>query len=164
MKKYLSVFFVFLASCGSQVVNKTNKIDAELQPYVDSFELYSGIQYMGTADLSPPEVIQFYNENAVGVCIVYKNGDKEIKIDNEYWEISSLTVKEQLIFHELGHCALMRNHNSEFLTLSKDDELYNAPQSIMYPYTFGGPLYTILRDYYMQELINEENALTEITL
>lgn len=162
MKKYLICFL--LASCAPPIINQHIEVESEFQYYIDSFESYSGVKYEGSAIFVEQNVLSFYKKDAIGVCIKHNTGNKEIKIDKEYWFLISNEAKEQLIFHELGHCALNRPHQEEILSVLLDDEIYNYPQSIMYPSNFGGVLYGLLRDYYIKELINPEESLTEISL
>lgn len=53
------------------------------------------------------------DSNPVGVCIQYDNGQKEIIIRESAWNSYSSVKQEILIFHELGHCALNREHDEE---------------------------------------------------
>jgi len=47
-------------------------------------------------------------------------GDNTVTIDAETWEKASDTHREVLVFHELGHCLLMRNHRNECSLMNKD--------------------------------------------
>ena len=49
----------------------------------------------------------------VGVCIKYGDGTKEILIRESAWNTYSTQQQEILIFHELGHCLLNRDHQDE---------------------------------------------------
>ncbi len=51
--------------------------------------------------------------DAVGQCITYVNGDKAIEINRATWNGLSDNQKELLVFHELGHCVLNRDHLNE---------------------------------------------------
>jgi hypothetical protein len=84
----------------------------------------------------------------VGVCISYTNGHKEVQIDPDSWFNFDENYKEELIFHELGHCILGREHDTSYI-----DE-YRVPKSIMYPYIFGYA-YNEYKSYYMDELKNK---------
>lgn len=50
------------------------------------------------------------NQNVVGQCLSYTDGSKEVRIDEDKWIRSSALIKEFLLFHELGHCLLNRDH------------------------------------------------------
>lgn len=163
MKNLISVL-LFCSGCAPHIVNVTQLVEPELQGYVDLFEHYTSVKYNGGVNFASEDSLSYYKKDAVGICLIYRNDDREIKIDRGYWHIIDSDTKEQLIFHELGHCALDRMHEEDILTITKDGEMHNYPKSIMYPYNFSGEFYNLLKDYYIQELINPENGLTEITL
>jgi hypothetical protein len=77
-----------------------------------------------------------------------------IEIDPIFWEEASQTEKEVLVFHELGHCVLNREHNESLISEQ------NIPKSIMYPYIFETE-YEMYRNYYINELKNPETLLTD---
>jgi len=49
----------------------------------------------------------------VGQCQTFVNGSKAVVIEESYWNRASDLKKEFLVFHELGHCILNRNHLDE---------------------------------------------------
>lgn len=114
-----------------------------LEPYFKSFEQTYGI---GTRSIAT----QFIKiEGAVGQCHIWTDGSKRIDIDPTYWNSISSLGKENLIFHELGHCAMNLDHNENRIEL--EDE--SIPESIMYPYVFGmNWYYKSFRNYYIKEL------------
>lgn len=68
---------------------------------------------MGAVDLSS----HFYNaantpNTMAGICLEYEDGQKEILIDTEAWNntITNYERQKVLIWHELGHCVLLRAH------------------------------------------------------
>lgn len=48
--------------------------------------------------------------NTVGQCRRWSNGDREIFIDQEFWNFATNSLREQLFFHEMGHCDLDLEH------------------------------------------------------
>ena len=77
-----------------------------------------------------------------------KHGHKDIVIKQPYWNTLGDYGREQLIFHELGHCALNRDHDN-------NKDIYDCPMSIMYQFTFGDTdCYPPYRNELLQELIN----------
>lgn len=129
-----------LLGCGPQ----NSRIEQSFQDYVNRFVSAIGVR--------PDFPMQFTDSvSYVGVCITYSTGNREVLIDKTFWDKASDSGREQLIFHELGHCVLGRGHqkttkwNWEFFT--------NVPISIMYPYVFGGrPYYDRYKDEYIKEL------------
>ncbi|MFK7979626.1 MAG: putative metallopeptidase, partial [Saprospiraceae bacterium] len=47
----------------------------------------------------------------IGLCAT--TGERQIVIDEKFWKRSSELSKELIVFHELGHCVLERNHFDE---------------------------------------------------
>lgn len=133
--KYVCLFFVFLLGCGKETYQ-----NIKFKPYVDRFSAY----YSVTVDVNM--IFSPLSNNITGVCL-YDN--KEIQIDPRFWENENEGGKEQLIFHELGHCVLRLPHDASLM----DDHGMLIPASIMYPHNFGHyNFYQNHRDYYFQEL------------
>lgn len=79
----------------------------ELTRYRTEFEYlfhrntdYIEIKFVDQIDPSLPE--------AVGYCYY---GSRNIAIVKSYWDKSSPIMREMLLFHELGHCALDKKHS-----------------------------------------------------
>jgi len=52
--------------------------------------------------------------NVVGQCEWHSHAPEHVIIDMEFWENASDLAREYVMFHELGHCILFREHdNSE---------------------------------------------------
>ena len=121
------------------------KIDPELQPYVDYFE--------NDMNMEVKINMSFYNQTdtVVAICYFYdKNPELNyIEVDPIQWNHLDENGKEEVIFHELGHCLMGKEHDSMFL------EKYNVPKSIMYPYVFS-TAYGAHKPYYVEELKNPE--------
>jgi hypothetical protein len=132
-------------------------IDPELQPFVDNFETY-GQDYMGanfnipviTMTIEPVDAVNFSNDyNVVAVCSVSFSGVNRIIVGDKIWPLLDDITKEQVIFHELGHCVLYRPHLRGILPTG-------LPISIMYPYlTLTVEEYLDDKDYYMEELFSK---------
>jgi hypothetical protein len=76
------------------------------------------------------------------------DGNKTITIDPDFWANASSDQREQLVFHELGHCALVLRHN---IVVDSNRCLL----SIIYPYAFGNSdCYKLNKDYYFSQLMN----------
>lgn len=72
-----------------------------------------------------------------------------IILQKHYWEDYSEDTREELLFHELGHCLLMRDHVE---TTFKDASDLEAPTSIMFSRVIPGAIYVTNRNYYINEL------------
>ena len=150
----LSVFI--LSGCGAVIDDLRHKptkdfdwvSDATLTPYLQRFADYYKVKtsHIATeyADLNIDD------KHTVGLCWSYDDGARKIQIDAEYWNVTTDNGKEQLIWHELGHCALNLEHDE---TLIYRDDYGSIPKSIMYPSVFGDSyFYEDLKDYYFKEL------------
>lgn len=62
----------------------------------------------------------------VGVCEYYSDGSKKVHMNEDWWPTASTLSKKILVYHELGHCAFNRNHNTNIFSGGR-------PYSIMYP-------------------------------
>ena len=84
----------------------------------------------------------------VGVCIPEQ---RQVFVDLHYWLRTDETHREELVWHELGHCVLGREHT----TASVDEH----PASIMYP-TVQVPddekFYLSHKHHYIKELFTTE--------
>lgn len=124
-------------------------VDPVLADYVELFE--RALQFdvmnvtMGFVDL---------DDGRAGVCAwnsyTSSNGRqiwawREIRIDPTVWIGLTAAEKEALMFHELGHCVLNRDHNP---ARAED----GRPLSIMHPYLLDHDDYVKHHDYYVQEL------------
>lgn len=147
MNKLILILSLIASACGP--VPKS--LDKQFLIYTQRFYSHTNI--------IPDVPIKFANlGDYAGVCYVYSTGEREIEIDTFFWNESSDLAKEELIFHELGHCVLNRDHDS---TLVKtDDYEYKIPNSIMYPYAFGyADFYNRYHQHYMDELIDAGKKL-----
>lgn len=101
------------------------------------------------------------SENVIGVCKKMDDIYRQIEIDREYWETASKEAKMGLIFHELGHCVLDREHDSEYFKYNGLHMRGEVPASLMFPYNFYSSHYNELEDYYKYELFHPhtENQL-----
>lgn len=134
-------------------------IDPELKPYVVAFEL-EGKKYLGPTFHVPDMDIGFSRTRhlpthdggtIIGMCDPYIP-KRTVVFDRDMWPLHSAIEKEELVFHELGHCVLDRDH----LTT----KVKNWPISIMYPYD-SIMTYNYYRDQYLKELFTKD--ATDIT-
>lgn len=99
------LFILLLIGC--QTMTPYNyAVDEEFKPYLDRFV------YLANIDAPKEIVIQFKTTwtqpNQIGQCrINLKNGYAPvININPRFWYNASYASKEQLMFHEFGHCLL----------------------------------------------------------
>ncbi|MBK8388607.1 MAG: hypothetical protein IPL23_04675 [Saprospiraceae bacterium] len=93
------------------------------------------------------------SENGVlGQCQYNSHLPNQVTIDKTFWNRSSELYKEFVVFHELGHCVLDRNHK-------EDKDSRGRCLSIMRS-GLGDCLdaySSVNRTYYLNELFNEGN-------
>ena len=138
-----------LSACGSSPEDKPQGasasvpqgIDAALMPYFQSFANGVGINFSGVAG-----VFGSLPYPTVGRCTKVNTGERYITIDPYYWSQVNENTKEELMYHELGHCVLNLAHNE-----TKDAN--NCPISVMFPNTFGyDACFGANKAYYFSEL------------
>ena len=145
MKKYSKIFneafqsyfliglIIFITSCAGPRYK-----DSAFLQYVEKFEnLYN---------ISASNIAIFFDvmeETTGGIC----SGRGVIKINKELWfDITSDAKKEALIFHELGHCLLGRDHVDDLF----DD---GCPISLMHPILISEYCYEKHKEDLQYELI-----------
>lgn len=87
----------------------------------------------------------------MGQCSLWDDGQREIIIDTAYWDRENEIGREQLMYHELGHCAMNLDHNSATVLDPNTNQVIEA--SIMNPYYFGNEYqWPAYKDAYKQAL------------
>ncbi len=134
--------------------------------YIKEFE-QQGKVITGNSDFSTGDVpVNFgdtENDAFQGVCFQYPDGTKEVIIRKSWWDGANQDYRESLLFHELGHCSLDREHTDEVLVTSKE-RTYKA--SLMSSVIVGPNDYKDLRDEYLKELFlqKRDDLLTSLGL
>lgn len=116
MKCILSfLMFCLCISFLSVSCNSTDAVetDAELIPYFEIFAEEAakrGFAVDYEAERIEGLIQDITDSNIQGQCFHNQKKPKKVIIDVEYWEDASPFEKEFIIFHELGHCFLDRDH------------------------------------------------------
>lgn len=135
---------LLLSSCAGKVYLV---IDPDLQEYITRFENDGDIKITNlVASFGNPGSNKNPDLLTVGVCKT-GIGAPNIVILKSYWESIDDLQREQLMYHELGHCILDRNHDSRTIN--------GCAFSIMHPYMISENCYEPARDVYVGELFNE---------
>lgn len=156
MKLIMSFLFLFLlVNCAPTHTNFLN-IGPEFKPYVDMFECEA--KRMGRPLKIKTLTVEFGDtkyrgEYVIGLCGQSNMLNPVITIDKEFWDESSETSREILMFHELGHCILDKNHNNNMIMLPT--VAWPIPASIMGAELLSDNYYVLNRDYYLHELFSE---------
>lgn len=145
------IFLSAVSACGPEYDAKQSfKVDSEFKELISIFEKEQDVK------VNIDVIFNSLESTTIGVCYWYEEDNKKVgvrvEIDPEFWFESVEAAREELLFHELGHCILGRDHDTTLL--------YGAmPKSVMYPYVFS-TTYLVFRDYYVKELKDPETQLT----
>jgi hypothetical protein len=149
---YPMVGLLMLSACGPsdvvQDIDIFHGVDPRIQVYFTRFESKTGV---GTYGITAG----FTTLNGLaGECV--QNGmQREVRIDSSYWTQINYddSQMEQLIFHELGHCALGLGHIPTYVISLRFNSYIQG--SIMNPYAFGPTTwYAYYESYYVDALIH----------
>ena len=102
-------FFAIISGC-----DKPGLVDGELQLYLDRFKEEAELRNITIDYKSKPVEARFVNqpdEVSLGWCNYSPTQHNTVYINLVFWQaMQSDFMKEQLVFHELGHCILNRPH------------------------------------------------------
>ncbi len=148
----LIILSLLLSACAKE---KVTNINPEFSVYVARFEQMGSVVGVNV-DVKSVTITfddSLSGTNTLGVCRY--GGDSvvpQITINPQFWKSSSVSnsAREQLMFHELGHCVLNRPHRTEVMKAS--DANANLPVSIMYPYHLKQVVYEGNYQNYLTEL------------
>jgi hypothetical protein len=159
-------FMLAFTSCGKLLGNDHVNKDAKRQysttnsvfnSYIATYEAQGKAQ-LKTDNFNVGDIpINFgdtEDDKYDGVCFTYPNGDKEIIIKKSWWDKTSETQKELMIFHELGHCHLGRTHDEQVV----NHEGRDIPVTIMNPTIPLSSWYNEYKDGYITEFFTYEKA------
>lgn len=90
-----------------------------------------------------------------GVCFEYFDGKKEIIIRESWWKNVNEQYRKSLLFHELGHCHLNREHLEE--TLKVSDQTHKV--SLMHSIVLTPKEFQSYEEEYMHELFTQDQNL-----
>lgn len=93
----------------------------------------------------------------IGVCY-YPSSQRQypyVEIKKSFWDTADEDARRNLIFHELGHCLLYRDHDTSVQFASNMGR--SVPLSIMYPYIIMTMSTEVVSFYlnYITDYINE---------
>ena len=92
-------------------------VDANLVPYFERFEHEAanrGISIDIDALGIKGSISELHPGSVAGQCSYQSFAPNQLTIDAGFWNSASGIWKEFVIFHELGHCVLLRDHEERF--------------------------------------------------
>lgn len=148
--KMLIIFFISLMTVGCMQEPKLiYSIDSEFAPHLEVFKAEAqqrGIP-MNINNLVMRFTKAFDKSETLAQC--QYGTTPTILVGLDFWNYSDPKTREQVIFHELGHCILGRGHLDDSVNLGG----YNIiPKSIMSTLLFSTTYYDHNRTYYIDEL------------
>lgn len=92
-------------------------------------------------------------------ALAFCNSDNEIHINAKMWNYDRNDSREMVLFHELGHCMLGREHREDLIDEDKPNQ---RPVSIMYPRRsiLSISTYRKYRTEYLDELFGQKCDFT----
>ena len=157
MKYLIILALLTLSACAPTLKGEGLKVDPAFSPYLTNFinQSYLVGKPVSVNDLTiefDPNIQSRVPTNSMvlGVCDQRTLSNSIISINPSFWKYASNADREQLLFHELGHCVLSRDHDTT--RVGSIDTNSGHALSIMYPYHMGTQAYTNNYDYYMKEL------------
>jgi hypothetical protein len=118
-KSFLPLLYILLCLLALPACQPNNdlddhipNVDLELVPHFNQFKKEAqargfNIDFIATGVSA---TIGQAHDHKVGLC--YPNS-KHIVIDANFWNTASHYSRELIVFHELGHCLLGRNHRDD---------------------------------------------------
>jgi hypothetical protein len=127
---YALLILILTTACGPlvqelAVTRPLGAPDASTQMYVREFERAYGHPVLVPVVLVKHSVIMLLvqDQSTIGVCAQDR---LTVFLDVDYWEKANGNARWSLLFHELGHCVLNREHSDAI------DES-GCPASVMWP-------------------------------
>lgn len=156
--KYSIIIFIFCAfiSCGD---TDEYRVDPEFEVYLQRFEMLAAQKGRKLDHNREGLIIEFADLEDGKAGLAHYENPVRIEIDRNYWErignsAGADLMKENLIFHELGHGLLRRGHINSTLKngdwksiMCGGEKVGDRPWNINYR--------GIRRSYYIDELFNE---------
>jgi hypothetical protein len=155
----LTLLFAAIAVSASACAPKEKEheaflqVDGPFQDYVSNFEQASAEQGM---PLRIVDLILGFGStpslNETGVCEWAENETPRIIINARIWNTLNDYDRQEVIFHELGHCVLRRIH--QITEMMAYNNTMRIPSSVMYPYRIVGTVYRDNMAHYHGELFD----------
>lgn len=151
----LNVGSTFEAERSRSYTSQPTLRKGDFSKYIVSFakyyEKYTGktFNYSGQIYFDGTMNLKF---SLAGRCGSFQN----IYINEYYWNLGNEAYREVLIFHELGHCFLKREH-----TLG---EYKGYPVSMMHQYSLAEWIYLELKEAYIHELFTQDVEFVKKTI
>ena len=147
MKRYSLPFILLLSACAP--AQRPAVVDPAFTQYVQKWNSLYPDHLANEVSIKFDDLSKYSDSKGtvVGLCSYDDNGDV-VSVDPTFWNKVLDYTREELMFHELGHCVLGLKHNCSL----KPD---GTPVSVMYPYVFE--LSDTTESYYFNELKTDQS-------
>lgn len=152
MEKLLLIYAFTLLGCGPEGQMHRIAIDPDLAPYYQGFVFEAEKQQvnLNVRDLVLEFIGRFTDPSTLGLC---RYGlVPTVNISREKWGYMNDLDREQVVYHELGHCILGRGHIHE-IVVDNGEYIF---KSLMDPFLFNYRMYQDHHVYYMHELFHPQ--------
>lgn len=157
VSKNLVLTMALAASCAfTSCAPKEEKHEATLS--VSGFEDYVRNSEKAAKEVSAADAVEVTDliiefgtlpsANQTGLCEVSGDSTPKITVNEKIWATLDFVSRQQVLFHEMGHCVLHRNHNAEM------DSNMGLPKSMMYPFRINGQIYSQFMEQFHEELFD----------
>lgn len=108
---FVGLSFITLSAC-EQETQIVFVVETSLQDYFERFVDEASMRGINVAQATSQvhaEIGDIPEQNVIGQC-AWSESYHAITIDRQYWQSANDLQREFVVFHELGHCVLKRNH------------------------------------------------------
>ncbi len=128
-------------------------VDERLWTYFEEFEAQAA-QRGYAIDLNQRnltgEIAAIHDGDVIGTCSYGFRRPNAVTIDNNFWNRNGLLGREEVVFHELGHCVLGRDHTERVVNSGFCASIMRSGTgSCRSAYNVAN------RDFYLDELFQE---------
>lgn len=116
-KRLIIGIIVCLAVWGSACEKEetvVSKVDEDLQPYFERFDVEAiarGLDFSLEMEELEASILSINRDGVLGQCHYSDEAPNIVEVDDEFWARATDLEKEYVVFHELGHCILGRDHD-----------------------------------------------------
>jgi Zn-dependent peptidase ImmA (M78 family) len=140
--------FILMVQCGSLIQREYQYHTGDFEPYVQAFKQDAK---KFNLDISIVDLLIIFgnlNEDDdneyfyLGICYTYTDKTPLIRIDEAIWKTLDEVERKLLIYHELGHCILNKDHdddsNNIMNTLDVDSQYFIENEQEVLAHLFSG--------------------------
>ena len=124
MRSLMLMFLLFLVTaCDSdddsvvEIPDGTYPgVDERLWPFFSRFEDQArlrGLEIDLAREGISGAIIEINDDDVAGTCNFNRNRPNHVMIDQAFWNVAPSLIREFVVFHELGHCELYRDHRED---------------------------------------------------